>query len=129
MSEVTKKPTHYRLVSTFKAIGPYLRENQSDEERFLFDCLSVCVNDKKSPEEREFWGWWLELVKKEDGFEARYHKGRYDSKGEWVTEKLPKKSVQEVGRTQEVFHEKLVKATSEQFGLEVVLHQESAEFV
>ncbi|HGI9685926.1 TPA: sigma factor-binding protein Crl, partial [Vibrio cholerae] len=28
MSEMTKTPTHYRLLSTLKAMGPYLREGQ-----------------------------------------------------------------------------------------------------
>lgn len=59
MSEPTKSPTHYRLLSTLRAIGPYLRESQSTDGMYIFDCLSVCVNDKKSPEQREFWGWWL----------------------------------------------------------------------
>ena len=65
MSEQSKNPTHYRLLSTLKAIGPYLREAQCEQGKYLFDCLSVCVNDKKSPEEREFWGWWLELEQEE----------------------------------------------------------------
>ena len=31
MSEMTKTPTHYRLLSTLKAMGPYLREGQCSE--------------------------------------------------------------------------------------------------
>ncbi|EGV2674026.1 Crl family RNA polymerase assembly factor, partial [Vibrio parahaemolyticus] len=54
MSETTQGPTHFRLMSKLKAIGPYLREPQSQEGRYYFDCLSVCVDDKKSPEKREF---------------------------------------------------------------------------
>lgn len=46
MSEVTQQPTHYRLLNVLKAIGPYLREPQSEEGHYIFDCLSVCVNDK-----------------------------------------------------------------------------------
>ncbi|EPW2902795.1 Crl family RNA polymerase assembly factor, partial [Vibrio cholerae] len=45
MSEMTKTPTHYRLLSTLKAIGPYLREGQCSERFYLFDCLASCVND------------------------------------------------------------------------------------
>ncbi len=60
MSETTQGPTHFRLMSKLKAIGPYLREPQSQEGRYYFDCLSVCVDDKKSPEKREFWaGGWI----------------------------------------------------------------------
>ncbi len=69
MSDVIKHPTHYRLLSALKAIGPYLREPQSSEGYYLFDCLAACVNDKKSPEEREFWGGGWSL-KGEGGFAA-----------------------------------------------------------
>lgn len=48
MSETTQGPTHFRLMSKLKAIGPYLREPQSQERRYYFDCLSVCVDDKKN---------------------------------------------------------------------------------
>ncbi|EGQ9673206.1 sigma factor-binding protein Crl, partial [Vibrio parahaemolyticus] len=75
MSETTQGPTHFRLMSKLKAIGPYLREPQSQEGRYYFDCLSVCVDDKKSPEKREFWGWWMDLESIEGGFTAKYHIG------------------------------------------------------
>lgn len=129
MSEVAKNPTHYRLLSALKAIGPYLREPQSEEGHYLFDCLSVCVNDKKSPEEREFWGWWLELDKSEDGFSAKYNVGKYNLAGDWDSQSLPKKAVEEVNRTQEAFHQKLVDVLSSQFELDVTLDKESVEFV
>lgn len=129
MSEVAKNPTHYRLLSALKAIGPYLREPQSEEGHYLFDCLSVCVNDKKSPEEREFWGWWLELDKSEDGFSAKYNVGKYNLAGDWDSQSLPKKAVEEVNRTQEAFHQKLVDVLSSQFELNVTLDKESVEFV
>jgi len=129
MSEVAKNPTHYRLLSALKAVGPYLREPQSEEGHYLFDCLSVCVNDKKSPEEREFWGWWLELDKSEDGFSAKYNVGKYNLAGDWDSQSLPKKAVEEVNRTQEAFHQKLVDVLSSQFELNVTLDKESVEFV
>lgn len=129
MSEQPKSPTHYRLMSTLKAIGPYLRESQSEEGRYLFDCLSVCVNDKKSPEEREFWGWWLELEQEGQTFAARYRTGLYDVKGDWVDEKLPKKAIEEVNRTQEAFHQKLVETLQTEFDMTLDLHKESVEFV
>ncbi|MEX0334547.1 sigma factor-binding protein Crl [Vibrio tubiashii] len=129
MSEQTKSPTHYRLLSTLRAIGPYLRESQSKEDAYLFDCLSVCVNDKKSPEQREFWGWWLELERNGEAFEARYRSGLYDSTGDWQEKSLPKKAIEDVTRTQEVFHQKLVDTLNNEFEIAVNMHEESVEFV
>ena len=54
MTGEKKTPTHFRLLTTLRAIGPYLREVQSSEGAYLFDCLSVCVNDKKSPENAHY---------------------------------------------------------------------------
>ena len=109
MSEKTS-PTHYRLLTALKAIGPYLREGQCADGFYLFDCLSVCVNDQKSPEKREFWGWWMELEQEEKGFAAKYHIGRYNVEGEWVVTDLPQPAIQDVNKTQEEFHLKLVNA-------------------
>lgn len=129
MSEQAQSPTHYKLLTTLKAIGPYLREPQCEEGAYLFDCLSVCVNDKKSPELREFWGWWLELAKSEDRFEARYRTGLYDDQGEWQDKAIPKKAIEDVNRTQEVFHKKLVDTLQNEFEIAVTMHKESVEFV
>lgn len=129
MSEVTKSPTHYRLLSAMKAIGPYLREGQCKDGFYLFDCLAFCVNDKKSPEKREFWGWWMELSPTSDGFEAKYHIGRYNLAGEWHADAVPKTALPEVNRTQEDFHQKLEKTLQERFTLTLSLHEQSTEFV
>ncbi len=129
MSETTKNPTHFRLLAALKAVGPYVREGQCREGFYLFDCLSACVNDKKSPEEREFWGWWLELEQDGESFSAKYQTGLYNLAGEWVTKPVPAKAISEVNRTQDEFHKKLTDALSEKFGLTVELHAESVEFV
>lgn len=129
MSEPAQSPTHYKLIAKLRAIGPYLREPQCHDGTYLFDCLSVCVDDKKSPEQREFWGWWLELEKQGEQFEARYRAGIYDDKGEWQNKPIPKKSLADVNKTQTVFHQKLTETLETEFGLSVVIHKESAEFV
>lgn len=129
MSDMAKVPTHYRLLTTLKAIGPYLREPQSEEGYYVFDCLSVCVNDKKSPEKREFWGWWLELQKQGEVYQARYRKGLYDISGEWQGEALPKNVIDDVNRTQEAFHLKLVETMQSEFAIQIEMHEESVEFV
>lgn len=129
MSDEITKSTHFRLLPALKAIGPYLREPQSEDGHYLFDCLSVCVNDKKSPEEREFWCWWLDLERTDEGFAAKYHIGKYNQAGDWVCDKVPKKAHAEINRTQENFHAKLVETLATKFDLEVTIHADSAEFV
>ncbi|MGF1740977.1 sigma factor-binding protein Crl [Vibrio profundum] len=129
MSDVIKHPTHYRLMSALKAIGPYFRELQSSEGHYLFDCLSFCIDEKKLPEEREFWGWWLELDKVDGGFAAKYYVGMYDDVGDWKAKKVPKKVVVEVQRTQKDFHKKLLDTLQRSFNLQVHIHEESVEFV
>lgn len=119
MSHEVKKPTYHRLKSAFKAVGPYLREDKCEPEIFFFDCLSVCVNDEKAPETREFWGWWMLLIVGDDSFQASYQYGRYDVEGNWVKDKLSAASVEEVERTRCVFHEKLTSMLSKDFALSV----------
>ncbi len=67
MTDETKTLSHGRLLTRFAQLGPYLRQNKCTEDRYFFDCLSACVNAKKSPDSREFWGWWMEINPKEGG--------------------------------------------------------------
>ncbi|WPC74736.1 sigma factor-binding protein Crl [Vibrio porteresiae] len=115
MPEVTKLPTHFRLLAAFKALGPYLREEQSKDGLYWFDCLSVCVSDKKAPEKREFWGWWITLTPSDEGFQAEYHTGRYNIDGDWVDESIPAAAQAEVERTHGDFAQKLSKMLADRF--------------
>jgi len=134
MANTVVSPTHFRLLTALRAIGPYLRESESQKGTYLFDCLSVCVDDKKSPEDREFWGWWMELDstmtgKVVDNFVAKFQVGMYDKEGHWVTTKVPEKFKQEVARTQDEFLQKLNKVLEDRFALQLDLHDESEECV
>lgn len=127
MTAIAAEPTHFRLLTTLKAIGPYLREAECQPGMYLFDCLSVCTDEQKSPELREFWGWWLKLEKNEKNFVANYSYGQYDEKGQWVDVSIPLKAQPEVERTLETFHQKLTNSLSGQYSFTLSLHQDSVD--
>ncbi len=133
MADKAVSPTHFKLLLALKAVGPYLRELESKESMYLFDCLSVCVDDKQPPEEREFWGWWMELESviadnKITNFVAKFQVGLYDREGKWQVKELPEKAKPEVVRTQQEFLNKLSKMLDERFSLGFEQHEESEEF-
>lgn len=72
-----------QLIKLFSSLGPYLREHQSHEDCFFFDCLAVCVNASVVPDKREFWGWWLELTLTDTAFLLKTQSGLYDKSGNW----------------------------------------------
>jgi sigma factor-binding protein Crl len=49
--------------------------------------------------------------------------------GEWQEKALPKKAVEDVTRTQEAFHQKLLETLEKEFAIPVEMHKESVEFV
>lgn len=121
MSESVLKPTYHRLIAKFKSIGPYLREEQSCEQDFFFDCFSLCVDSRQEPESREFYGWWMHLTPCDDGadFVANYHFGLFDEAGNWQTHSLSDKELAEVNQTLEDFDGKLRDLLSSKFALSV----------
>lgn len=122
MLDSVKEPTHHRLIATFKAIGPYVREENCIDGCYVFDCLSVCINDKKDPEKREFWGWWMEITKEGEKLNGISHVGRYDLRGQWVVEEPASSAIAEVKRTHEVFLGKIKATLKDKFDLDVCLN-------
>jgi sigma factor-binding protein Crl len=78
---------HRQLLKEFMTLGPYLRQEQCEPERYFFDCLAVCLNLGAEPESREFWGWWLVLEPREGGFICQSELGLYNKEGSWQERK------------------------------------------
>lgn len=101
MSENPHNNRH--ITNGFMQLGPYLRPEQSDEGRYFFDCLAVCLNLKADPEQREFWGWWLVLVPCEGGFTMSGEFGLYTKDGIWDNHVPPESVMPELTRSRENF--------------------------
>ena len=100
-------PSRGRLFKIFTDLGPYFRKLESTENNFFFDCLEVCVDAEKEPEQREFFGWWLVVTRSEDGFTYQRHNGRYNLDGSWVVCKIKKKDQVLLDASFELFFERL----------------------
>ncbi|MDC9597668.1 sigma factor-binding protein Crl [Xenorhabdus anantnagensis] len=97
-----------RLLKSFSALGPYVRELKCSNGYFFFDCLAVCVSAKAVPEKREFWGWWLELEEQGQGFVYNYQIGLFDKNGEWRAMNIKKKAdLEHLESTLQAFHKRL----------------------
>lgn len=119
MNDETKTLSHGRLMTRFAQVGPYLRQHKSSEEGYFFDCLSACVNAKKSPECREFWGWWMEMTPVEGGFEYLYTFGKFNTEGVWIEDNVPNKYVNEVKASLDTFYTKITALVEGELALTV----------
>ena len=120
MSEtLIKGPSRGRLFKLFTDFGPYFRKLKSDEETFFFDCLEICVDDKKEPEERIFLGWWAELTRNDNTFTYQLFNGLYDIEGNWVSSKITKKEMLQIDQSFNTFIENLTEMIDVEVGYEL----------
>ncbi len=120
MSEtLIKGPSRGRLFKLFTDFGPYFRKLKSDEETFFFDCLEICVDDKKEPEERIFLGWWTELTRNDNTFTYQRFNGLYDIEGNWVSSKITKKEMLQIDQSFNTFIENLTEMIDVEVGYEL----------
>ncbi len=106
-SSLPLSPSRGRLFKIFTDLGPYFRKLQSTDSSFFFDCLEVCVDDEKEPEEREFYGWWLVVTRNEDGFDYERYDGIYNLAGDWVVTKIKTTDQKQLDASFELFIERL----------------------
>jgi len=106
-SSLSISPSRGRLFKIFTDLGPYFRKLKSTESSFFFDCLEVCIDDKKEPEQREFFGWWLVVTRSVDGFQFKRCDGRYNLEGDWVICNISKKDKKMLDDSFDLFFERL----------------------
>jgi len=116
---LTKGPSRGRLFKLFTEIGPYFRHLQSDEKTFFFDCLEICVDAKKDPENRTFLGWWVVVNRQENQFTYQRYNGLYNLQGEWEEAKITKKQMLQLDQAFQVFIEKLSELIDVETGFEL----------
>ena len=95
-SALPLSPSRGRIFKLFTDLGPYFRKLQSTDTSFFFDCLEVCVDDTKEPNERQFYGWWLVVTRDENGFNYRRYNGLYNLDGDWFVSKIKKKDQKQI---------------------------------
>ncbi|WP_022940298.1 sigma factor-binding protein Crl [Psychromonas hadalis] len=109
-------PSRGRLFKLFTDLGPYFRKLQSTESSFFFDCLEICLDAEKEPENREFYGWWLVVTRNENGFDYERYDGKYNLEGNWVVCKIKKKDQKQLDDSFELFIERLKSLIETQTG-------------
>ncbi|MGB5445939.1 MAG: sigma factor-binding protein Crl [Psychromonas sp.] len=103
ISDVENGPSHGRMIKLLTELGPYFRRLQSTESSYFFDCLEICVDDNKEPEEREFLGWSIVVTNNGESFLYERFNGRYNLAGEWVAENISAQDLQQLDNSFALF--------------------------
>jgi len=108
-----------KRIRILNALGPYLRENESNPEAFMFDCLTICVDAEVEPEKREFYGWWLKMDLIGDVCEYHYQFGLFNEQGNWQQKAVPKPYRDEVVKSLNTFYEILSPCLQDKLALQL----------
>ena len=120
MTEPVKKiPSRGRLFKLFTDLGPYFRKQYSTESLFFFDCLEICIDAEKEPEQREFYGWWINLRKNDSAFNYERFDGMYNIEGEWKVVRLSKENKKQTDKSFKLFIDRLEALIVSETGLEL----------
>lgn len=117
-------PSRGRLFKLFTDLGPYFRKQQSTDSTFFFDCLEICVDDKKEPDQRQFLGWWILLTKSDKGFSYERFNGLYNLAGDWVSETIDAEQQTQLDASFELFIVRLASLIEVETGHKLITSEE-----
>lgn len=112
-----KSPTRKILFQMFTDLGPYFRSLRSTETSFFFDSLEVCLDIKKEPVLRSYYGWSLVLIKNELHYNAKRFDGLFNIEGEWVNVQISDANQKIINRSFDLFITRLQTLLTVELGL------------
>ena len=90
--------SYSHLLREFGALGPYLRPEQCEPDRFFFDSRNPAVFPRHSG-----WGWWLLLEPCEGGFSGQSELAGYSATGIWLNRPVPRTLWPELASSRDQF--------------------------
>lgn len=90
--------SYSHLLREFGALGPYLRPEQCEPDRFFFDSRNPALFPRHSG-----WGWWLLLEPCEGGFSGQSELAGYSATGIWLNRPVPRSLWPELASSRDQF--------------------------
>lgn len=101
-------PSRGRLFKIFTDFGPYFRQLKSDENKFFFDCLEICIDVKTEPEKRVFLGWSMVITRSGNQFTYQRFNGLFDLNADWVDAEIDNQQMRLIDLSFNAFIKKLI---------------------
>ena len=106
--------SYSHLLREFGALGPYLRPEQCEPDRFFFDSRNPALFPRHSG-----WGWWLLLEPCEGGFSGQSELAGYSATGIWLNRPVPRSLWPELASSRDQFLDR-VEGLCRQWRLELL---------